>query len=180
MAQTMTRSKVQNISKPDLEQTAAQSLDAMMQTSSSTAGQSVADLEPTTDELERKKKKARKLHQTEASPQTARYKAMPAKTDPHSAERRCTAKKKREGALKRKPHSAGRLSSTSKEGNLIQQTIRIAKQKFRSVGRSRVQCKREASRIRRAITADRSANDIAKQVTMTREREKVIRTREEK
>ena len=34
MAQTMTRSKVQNISKPDLEQTAAQSPDAMMQPSS--------------------------------------------------------------------------------------------------------------------------------------------------
>ena len=34
MAQTMTRSEVQKIPKPDLEQTAAQSPDAMMQTSS--------------------------------------------------------------------------------------------------------------------------------------------------
>ena len=34
--------------------------------------------------------------------------------------------------------------------------------------------------MRRAIAADRSANDIAKQVTMTRKRRKVIRTREEK
>ena len=34
MAQTMTRNKVRNISKPGLEQTAAQSPDAMMQTSS--------------------------------------------------------------------------------------------------------------------------------------------------
>ena len=55
-------------------------------------------------------------------------------------------------------------------GNLIQQNDELAK--FKSVGRSRVQCKREASRIRRATAADRSANDIAKQVTMTRERHK--------
>ena len=34
---------------------------------------------------------------------------------------------------------------------------------------ARVPCKKEASRIRRPIAADRSANDIAKQVTMTRE-----------
>ena len=32
-----------------------------------------------------------------------------------------------------------------------------------------VQCKKEASRIRRAIAANRSANDTAKQATMTRE-----------
>ena len=42
-----------------------------------------------------------------------------------------------------------------------------------------IQCKREASRIRRAVASDRIANDIAKQVTMTRRREKVIRTCEE-
>ena len=42
---------------------------------------------------------------------------------------------------------------------------------------ARVQCKREASRTRRAVASDRSANDIAKQVTMNRKREKVIRTR---
>ena len=38
---------------------------------------------------------------------------------------------------------------------------------------------REASKIRRAI-ADRSANDIAKQMTMTSKKEKVMRTREGK
>ena len=48
--------------------------------------------------------------------------------------------------VKRKPHSAERR-------DLAQ---------FRSVGRSRVQCKREASRIRRAIAADRSAIDISR------------------
>ena len=42
---------------------------------------------------------------------------------------------------------------------------------FKSVGRSRVQCKREASGVRRAAASDRSVNDIAKQVTMNRERE---------
>ena len=41
-----------------------------------------------------------------------------------------------------------------------------------------VQCKREASRIRRSVASDRSVNDTAKQVTMTRK--KVIRAREEK
>ena len=60
---------------------------------------------------------------------------------------------------KRKPHSA---EDTYRKAN-----------KFKSVGTAaRVQCKREASRIRRAIAFDRSANDIAKQVTMTRERHK--------
>ena len=47
MAQTMTRSEVQNIPKPDLEQTAAQSTDAAQ-----SPGEDVADLEPLTDELE--------------------------------------------------------------------------------------------------------------------------------
>ena len=56
MVQMMTRSKVQNVPVPDLEQTAAQSPDAMMQTLEQTAAQSpgemLQDLEPTTDELE--------------------------------------------------------------------------------------------------------------------------------
>ena len=51
--------------------------------------------------------------------------------------------------------------------------------KIQERGVARVQCKREASRIRRAIAADRSANDIAKQVTMTRERESHENTRRE-
>ena len=90
---------------------------------------------------------------------------------------------KREGAQKR-PHPAERLyTATRKEKTefriwrgLIQQKDELAK--FKSVGRSRVQCKREASRARREIAADRSVNDVAKQ--MTRTREKVIRTREGK
>ena len=41
MVQTMTRSKVQNIPTPDLEQTAAQSLDAMMQTEAKPADSEV-------------------------------------------------------------------------------------------------------------------------------------------
>ena len=74
------------------------------------------------------------------------------------------AKRKSEGT-RRRPHSTDDV---------------YRKAKFKSVGTAaRVQCKRETSRIRRAIAADRSANDIAKQVTMTRGRErKVIRTRE--
>ena len=54
---------------------------------------------------------------------------------------------------------------------------------FKSVGTAaRVQCKRErereASRIRRAVASDRRANDIAKQVTTSRD--EVIRTRDGK
>ena len=79
MTQTVTRSMVQNISKSDFEQTAAQSLDAY----------DVADIEPTTDELERNRKTERtdsrgivsdehereQEDSTAASPSTARYNA---------------------------------------------------------------------------------------------------------
>ena len=79
MTQTVTRSMVQNISKSDFEQTAAQSLDAY----------DVAVSEPTTDELERKRKTERtgsrgivpdehereQEGSTAASPSTARYNA---------------------------------------------------------------------------------------------------------
>ena len=59
MTQMRTRSKVQNIPKPDLEQTAAQSPDAMMQTSSrQQRSRQVQNFEPTADELERKRKRA--------------------------------------------------------------------------------------------------------------------------
>ena len=76
----------------------------------------------------------------------------------------CIAKRKSEGTRTRL-HSAD-------------DTYRKAK--FKSVGTAaRVQCKRVASRIRRAIQADRSANDIATQVTMTRERESHENTRRE-
>ena len=59
MTQTMTRSKVQNIPMPDLEQTAAQSPGKMLQISSRQQ-----------DELERGRERTRagKLHQTEAPP----------------------------------------------------------------------------------------------------------------
>ena len=65
------------------------------------------------------------------------------------------------------------LHSNKQRGNLIS----VSKSKIQERG-ARVQCKREASRIRRAIAADRSANDVAKQMTMTRE--EVMSTREGK
>ena len=78
--------------------------------------------------------------------------------------------------VKRKPHSADDTYRRGKRRRIrIQQKDEIAQ--FKSVGRSRVQCKREASGTRRAVASDRSAKDIAKQVTMNRKREKVIRTR---
>ena len=51
--QTMTRSKVQNMPTPDLEQTAAQSTDAAQ-----SPGTMLKIFEPTTDELERKRNRA--------------------------------------------------------------------------------------------------------------------------
>ena len=70
------------------------------------------------------------------------------------------------------------VHSNKQRGNLIQQKDE-QNAKVKSVGIAPcVQCKREASRTRRAIGADRSANDIAKQVTMTSV--KVMSTREEK
>ena len=72
------------------------------------------------------------------------------------------------------------LEPTTKRARKLHQTeakpaawykARSVKTAAFSVGTAaRVQCKREASRIRRAIEADRSANDIAKQVMLTRER----------
>ena len=88
---------------------------------------------------------------TEASPPTARYEARSTKTDICIQQTEWARQQ-----AKRKPHSADGTSRNAK---------------FKSVGTApRVQCKREASRKRRAIAADRSANDIAKQVTMPRER----------
>ena len=117
MAQTMTRSKFQDIPKPDLEQTAAQPPDAMTQTSSrQQRGRQVRVpvLEPTTDELEGKVKesaksknrqprnrcqtclkhesgkRARKLHRGKPSDSEPGQQRRP-----HSAERWCTAREKR-------------------------------------------------------------------------------------
>ena len=100
---------------------------------------------------------------TEADPPTARYQARSAKIG------RIQRKDQAQQQAKRKentdPQSAERLSSaTIKE----------------ECGDARVECKKEASRTRRAVASDHSANDIAKQVKMNRKREKVIITREEK
>ena len=111
MTETRTRSKVQNIPVPDLEQTAAQ------------------------------------------SPGRQRR--------PHSAERLCTATSKEETSFSRRY-----VSQRKEKTNPHPAETRDLAQ-FKGVGRSRVQCKREASGIRRTVTPDRSANDLAKQVTMT-------------
>ena len=95
MTQMMTRSKVQNIPKPDLEQTAARSPDAMMQVSSrQPRSRQVRCCRISTDSTRPRQ-----------SPPTARYKARSAKTDPHSAERLCTATSKEETSFSRKASS---------------------------------------------------------------------------
>ena len=148
---------------------------------SAVAWSDVADLEPTTDELERKRartapnskdmqprnrcqtclkhesgKRARQLHRGKTADSAVQSKV--------SKDGRIQQKDSAQQQVKRKPHSADDTYS---------------KAKFKIVGiATRVQCKREASRIRRSVASDRSENDTAKQVTMTRK--KVIKAREEK
>ena len=152
MAQTMTgpehtearpradRSSVAGCNDADLEQTAAQSPGKMLQISSR---QQIS--------LREREREREKLHQTEAKPADSEVQRQVSKDGPPIQQKDCAQQQ-----AKRKPHSA--------DG-----TYRNAK--FKSVGTAaRVQCKREASMIRGAIEADRSANDIAKQVKMPRER----------
>ena len=94
--------------------------------------------------LREREREREKLHQTEAKPADSEVQSQVSK-DGAIQQNGCAQQQ-----AKRKPHSA--------DG-----TYRNAK--FKSVRTAaRVQCKREASRIRGAIEADRSANDIAKQV----------------
>ena len=100
------------------------------------------------------------------SPPTARYKARPTKTAAFSR-KTVHSNKSRE---KRRRVSASSRKKTSrtirKRGNCSPRAMQERERE------------REASRIRRAVASDRKANDIAKQVTTTRE--EVIRTREGK
>ena len=102
------RSAVARCNDADLEQTAAQSRGKMLQISS----RQQTSLEKREREREqlytarsgsrgigaRRASSTRVVREqersTEASPPTARYKARTAKTDPHSAERRCIAREK--------------------------------------------------------------------------------------
>ena len=91
---------------------------------------------------------------TEADRPTARYQARSAKTAAFSRKTVHGNKQKRKD--KTDPQAERLGSATSKEER----------------GDARVQCKTEASRTRRAVTSDRSANDTAKQVTVNRKRER--------
>ena len=151
MIHTMTRSKVQNTPTPDLEQTAVQSPGAVMPTSS----RQQRSLKGSKERQPKKRCHTCLKHESERGQESStRLRQSPP-----------TARYKIKSTKTAQPHSAERR-------NLAQ---------FKSVGTAaRVQCKREreASRIRRAVAPDRRANDIAKQVTTTRE--EVIRTREGK
>ena len=85
----------------------------------------------------------------------------------------------KDGRIQQKYRARQHAKRKEKTDIRIQQKDELAQ--FKSVGMAtRVHCMTEASRIRRTIAAERSANDIAKQMTMTRKREKAIRTCEEK
>ena len=120
--------------------------------------------------------RAGKLHPTEAKPAHSEVQSQVSK-DAAFSRKTMQRKEKREGALKKRV----RQQAKRKEKTEFRIQQKDCTAQFKSVGRAaRVQCKREASRTRRTIAADRSVKDIAKQVTMTRERERVMSTREGK
>ena len=179
-----TRSTVWNISKPHLEQTAAQSPDVTMETSSKQSlGKMLQISSRQQTSLRGREREREKLHTgrigsrgigarrvrstrvvrepesfTEASSPTARYNARSAKMAAFSKEE--TSFSRRHVSQSKEKGKRRRNSASSRK---------IDQQNSRAWGR-RVQRKREASRTRRAIAADRSANDIAQWVMMTRER----------
>ena len=106
-------------------------------------------------------------------PPTARYKARSAKTAAFSR-KTMHRKEKREGVQERRPHSTERLRSATsgkeREDSIAHPTERLISTIQKRGNCSPRKCKREASRLRRAVAFDRSANDIAKQVTMTRKK----------
>ena len=144
---------------------------AMMQTSSrQQRSRQVQCCRSRAGELERESgKRARKLHR-----------GKPADSEVQSQvnkEGRIQHEDCSQQQVKRKSHSA---DDTYRQGKRIQIRIQHKDEishNSKAWGRSRVQCKREASGIRRAVAPDRSANDIANQVTMNRKKKKVITTR---
>ena len=99
-------------------------------------------------------KRAGKLHPTKAKPADSEVQIQVSK----------------DGRIQQKDRARQQARRKEKTEFRIQQKDCTAQ--FKSVGRAaRVQCKREASRTRRAIAADRTVKDIPKQVTMRRERE---------
>ena len=124
-------------------------------------------------------KRARKLHRgkpadSEVQSQVSKDGSASSRTAMHRKEKtrrseEASFSRKTENSKKRKRRRNSASSRKTDQQN--SKAWRMA---------TRVHCKTEASRIRRTIAADRSANDIAKQMTMTRKRERVIITSEEK
>ena len=120
---------------------------------------------------------------TEASPPTARYKARSAKTAAFSRKTMHRKEKKRRRSEKEATFSRKTELSNKKKGKRRRNSASSRKtdqHNSKAWDAAHMQCKREASIIIRAVASDLIANDIAKQVTMTRKRKKVIRTCEEK
>ena len=116
--------------------------------------------------------RAGKLHPTEAKPADSEEQSQVSK-DGCIQQEDDASQGKREGALKRRPQSAERPSLATSKGKrrrISASSRKTVQHNSKAWVAQRVPCKREASRTRRAIAADRSVKDIAKQVTMTRER----------
>ena len=168
MTQTMTRNKVQILLMPDIEQTAAQSPDAVNADLEQTEGQQPGYMLQISSRREKLQGQAAEetvpdlLQAREWQESKRLHRGRPTDIEVPSQvskdgriQQKDRARQQAQRKEKTDPHSAERLSSaTSKEER----------------GDARVQCKTEASRRRRAVASDRNANDIAKQVTINRKR----------
>ena len=128
--------------------------------SSTQQGQAAEETVPEVPEARDWGKRAGKLHPTEAKPADSDVQSQVSK-DGRIQQKDDASQGKREGALKRRPHSAERPSSaTSKkerEDGIPHPAERLCSTIQKRGSRSpRAVQEREASRTRRAIAADRS------------------------
>ena len=150
---------IQNMLMPGSSESAVQSPGQVLRASSRRrtslysrqvkCGRSRAD-ELETRERERESSKAPPDMETGRSMRTCLSRGVPADHEARSQVK-----------VREKSSTAGKKAFTG--------GLKRSRDRIQTRGDARVQCKKEASRTRRATAADRRANDIAKQVTMTRE-----------
>ena len=147
---------IQNMLMPGSSESAVQSPGQVLRASSrrrtSLYSRQVKCCRPRADELEMRERESSKAPpdmETGRSMRTCLSRGVPANHEARSQVK-----------VREKSSTAGKKAFTG--------GLKRSRDRIQTRGDARVQCKSEASRTRRAIAADRSANDIAKQVTMTR------------
>ena len=169
MIHTMTRGKVQNMPTPDLEQTAVQSPGALMPTTS----RQQRSLKGSKERQPKKRFHTCLKHESERGQESS---TRPRQSPPTVE---LQNQVNQDGRIQQKDCAQHQVKRKEKTGIRIQQKDEIShNSKAWELQPACNAREREASRIRRAVAPDRRANDIAKQVTTTRE--EVIRTREGK